>query len=80
MNSRTYYNHKSQIREYLEFHEHTAEDANLVTEWLSKHVFYHDADIETLKDEADNKFRELHIEPPTPERMDRITKSAIYNY
>lgn len=80
MSSRTYYNHKSQIRGYLEFREPTTEDANLVTEWLSKHVFYHDADIETLKDEAYNKFRELHIEPPTPERMNRITKSAIYTY
>lgn len=80
MNSRTYFNHKSQIREYLGFREPTSEDASIVTDWLSKHVFYHDADIDTLRDATYNRFRELQIEPPTSERMDRIIRSAIFTY
>ena len=80
INSRTYYNHKAQIRELFDFREVTVEDANNLTEWLSKYVFYHDADIDNLKEEAYNRLKELHIEPPTPERIDRITKSAIYIY
>ena len=80
INSRTYYNHKAQIRELFDFREVTVEDANNLAEWLSKYVFYHDADIDNLKEEAYNRLKELHIEPPTPERIDRITKSAIYIY
>ncbi|WP_010233689.1 Tn3 family transposase [Clostridium arbusti] len=80
MNSRTYYNHKSQTREYFEFREPTAEDANSMTKWLSNHVFYYDANTETLKEKVYSKFRQLHIEPPTPERIDRIIKSSISTY
>lgn len=80
MTSRTYYNHKAQIREFFGFREPTVEDANNLTTWLSQHVFYHDADIDNLKEEAYSRLRDLHIEPPTPERIDRITKSAIYIY
>ncbi|MDF2883726.1 MAG: transposase [Clostridiaceae bacterium] len=80
MTSRTYYNHKSQIREHVGFREPTSEDADIISNWLSKHVFYHDADIDNLKDVAYSRFRELQIEPPTPERIDRITKSAIFTY
>jgi TnpA family transposase len=80
MTSRTFYNHKSQIRDFLGFREPTAEDANTVTEWLSKQVFYHDADVDNLKVVAYSRFREMQIEPPTPDRVDRITRSAIYLY
>lgn len=52
INSRTYYNHKAQIRKFFGFREATVEDANNLTEWLSKYVLYHDADIDNLKDEA----------------------------
>lgn len=51
---------------------------NTVTEWLSKHVFYHDADIDNLKEETYNKFRKLQIKPPTPNRIERITRSALF--
>lgn len=78
--SRTYFNHKSQVRDFFRFREVTNEDMQEMTEWLSKQVFYNDADIENLKEEAYKRFRELHIEPPTPERLDRITRSALYIY
>lgn len=72
--------HRSQIRQYFDFREPTVEDMKIITEWLSRHVFYHDADVDNLKEVAYSKFRELHIEPPTPDRMERITRSAIFTY
>lgn len=80
MNSRTYYNHKVQIRKYFQFREPTAEDANLVSKWLLNHVLYYDANTETLKEKVYNKFRELQVEPLTPERIERITKFVIFTY
>jgi len=70
--------HRAQIRQYFGFRESTIEDMNIITEWLSKNAFYHGADVEELKEVAYNKFKELHIEPPTPDRIERIIKSAIF--
>lgn len=72
--------HRAQIRDFFGFRETTIEDINAVTEWLSKQVFYNDIDLDNLKLEAYSKFRELHIEPPTPDRIERITRSAIFTY
>lgn len=78
--SRTYYNHKAQIREFFNFREVTNDDMLEMTEWLSKQVFYNDADLETLKEKAYKRFRKLRIEPPTPDRLDRITRSSLHSY
>ncbi len=72
--------HRAQIREFFGFREVTNEDIQEMTDWLSKQVFYKDADVENLKEEAYKRFRELQIEPPTTDRIDRITRSAIYTY
>lgn len=80
MSSRTYYIHKSQIREFFGFRESTNEDANTITEWLSKLTFYQDLNIDNLKEIVYNKFRELNIEVPSKDRMNRIAKSAISSY
>jgi TnpA family transposase len=79
-NSRSIKYHRAQIREFFEFREVTEEDIQTATDWLSKNVFYHDAEADILKEEAYKRFRELHIEPPTPDRIDRIIKSAIFTY
>ena len=80
INSRVHFYHKQQIREFFGYREPTVEDANNLTEWLSKYVFYHDVDIEKLKEEGIARLRELQIELPTAERLDRIVKSAIFVY
>lgn len=72
--------HRSQIREFFGFRESTVEDTNNISEWLSKHVLYHDANMDNLKEVAYNKFKELQVEPPTVDRMERLIKSAIYTY
>ncbi|SHK42077.1 Tn3 family transposase [Tepidibacter formicigenes] len=80
MNSRTYYNHKAQIRDFFGFRESTNEDANNITKWLSKRTIYKDTNTATLKEIIYNKFRESHIEPPSLDRVNRIAKSAMYSY
>ncbi len=79
-NGRTRKYHRAQIREFFGFREVNTEDIQSITSWLSKHVFYHDAEVESLKEEAYKRFRELHIEPPTADRIDRITRSAVFAY
>ena len=79
-NGRAIKYHRAQIREFCGFREVTTEDIQSITEWLSKLVFYHDAEIDSLKEEAYKRFRELHIEPPTSDRIDRITKSAVFAF
>ena len=79
-NGRTIKYHRAQIREYFGFREVSNEDIEAITTWLQKHVLYHDAEYEHLKVEAYNRLRELQLEPPTPDRIDRIVKSAIYAY
>lgn len=78
--SRSIKYHRAQIRELFEFREVTEEDIQITTDWLSKHVFYHDAEADTLKEEAYKRFRELRIELPTIDRIDRMIKSAIFSY
>src|ERR1035437_751057 len=77
INSRAHFYHKEQIREYLGFREATVEDADHLSRWLSNYVIHHDADLDKLKEESYSKLRELHIEPPTTERIERIAKSVI---
>ncbi|SHK41876.1 DUF4158 domain-containing protein [Tepidibacter formicigenes] len=72
--------HKAQIRDFFGFKLVTVNDTQEVTDWLIKHINHHNAEAEYLKTEAYKKFREMKIEPPTPERIDRIVKSVIHNY
>jgi hypothetical protein len=80
INSRTHFYYKEQIREFFGFREATNDDANQLTDWLSKYVFYHDSDFNILKEEAYNRLRDLHIESPSAERLERIIKTSINIY
>jgi len=80
MTSRTFFNHKAQVRDYFGFREPVAEDTNTVAEWLCNNILYGNLDLDYLKAEAYKRFRELHIEPPTSERMERLAKSAVFTY
>ncbi|WP_339167699.1 Tn3 family transposase [Brevibacillus sp. FSL L8-0520] len=72
--------HRTQIREFFGFREDTLEDAHEMTEWLCQHVLYHDHDVEHLKEHVYSRFRELKIVPPTPDRIERLIRSAIHTY
>jgi len=77
-NERAYLYHKAQIRDYFEFRETTNEDNEIITEWLYKN--YECYDKIKVKEAAYKRFRDLKIEPPTPDRMDRLVISVNFNY
>jgi TnpA family transposase len=78
--SRTFFNHKAQIREFFRFREPTAKDADDIAEWLENRVLYNNLDLDCIKAEVYKHFRELHIEPPTDERIDRLSRTAISSF
>ncbi|WP_088225402.1 Tn3 family transposase [Desulfosporosinus sp. FKB] len=72
--------HRTQIREFFGFREDTVHDAHEITDWLCKNVLYHDQEFEHIKEMVYRRFREQKIVPPTPERIDRLIRSAISTF
>lgn len=72
--------HRAQIREFFSFREATVADAASLTEWLAAQVLAYDLKIESLLTAAYQRLRTLKIEPPTPERLERITRSAMRTF
>ncbi|HEY9741784.1 MAG TPA: Tn3 family transposase [Coleofasciculaceae cyanobacterium] len=72
--------HRAQIREFFGFREAKVADAASLTEWLAAQVLAYDLKIESLQKAAYQRLRALKIEPPTPERLERITRSAMRTF
>lgn len=72
--------HRTQIREFFGFRVDTIEDAQEMAEWLCQHVLHHDHEFEHLKERVYRRFHELKIVPPTPDRIERLIRSAIHTY
>ena len=75
---RTFIYHRVQIREYFGFKETRNEDNAGITKWLYENI-------ECFKNEkvklaAYSRYRQLKIEPPSPERSERLVLSAVANY
>ncbi len=77
---RTIEYHRARIRKLHGFREATVNDANALTQWLSEQVLPQERDYEHLKVAVYRRCRELQIEPPTPERIDRLVRSATRTY
>ena len=75
---RTISRQRAAIRTRLGFCVATVEDAKDLIDWLSGHpVMHHDHQLDGLKAVAYRRLRELHVEPPTPARLDRVVRAAI---
>lgn len=72
--------HRSQIRSFLGFKSATVEDTNQMTAWLVQQVLGQEQDAEQLVVLVQERFRSLHIEPPTTARIDRLIRSALRTY
>ena len=70
--------HRSQIREHLGFREPTGRDTQRLAAWLRSSVLPEDRDLEHLKASVGERCRELRIEPPAPDRIDRLVRSALH--
>src|SRR5712692_8406724 len=74
---RTIKYHRAQIRTHCGFREATVRDLRELATWLSEQVPTYDDHTEPLKVAAYQRLRELRIEPPSAERMQRVLRSAI---
>lgn len=72
--------HRALIREFLGWSETTVEDANVLGLWLETQVKAYDLKLESLKIAAIERLRALKKELPTPERLERIVRSAIRRF
>ena len=77
---RTIEYHRAQIRKLLGFREATVEDGEALTAWLVEHVLPHDLHPDHLHDQILERCRALHIEPPSPERIDRLMRTALHTF
>jgi Domain of unknown function (DUF4158) len=73
---RTVKYHRAQIRAFLGFHEPTVQDADELAAWLSEHILPQGHPDEHVNAAAYQRLRDLGIEPPTPDRLERILASA----
>jgi hypothetical protein len=77
---RTAERHRAEIRELLGFREATVADADGVTEWLRDHAVADTRDICQLTALLEDRCRVLRIEPPAPDRVERIVRGALSAY
>lgn len=77
--SRSFYYHKLQIRDFFGFKESTIEEAEKIIKEMFNDFLTYDMEFDYLKEEVYKKFRELKIEPPISQRIERIINSNINN-
>jgi TnpA family transposase len=74
---RTFERHRAEIRSFLGWKEFTVEDAAEFTNWLCKKVLVYERQPHALEAGFYQRLRELKLEPPTPERIERLIRSAV---
>jgi TnpA family transposase len=76
--SRTIERHRAQIRQHLGFREATVADGETLVTWLCAQILPTTRRPEHVKEAVMQRCRALRIEPPTPERLDRLIRSAVH--
>ncbi|MBV9169592.1 MAG: DUF4158 domain-containing protein [Chloroflexi bacterium] len=69
--------HRAQIRAALGFCETTVQDAEQLVQWLVQAVLPHDWALDRIRAAAYDRCRDRHLEPPSPDRLDRLVRSAL---
>ncbi len=78
--SRTIKYHRAAIRSFLGLREATVADQEGLTEWLVAQHLPQTHQLEALTTAVLERCRVLHLEPPTPDRVERLVRSAIATY
>jgi TnpA family transposase len=69
---------RAEIRVRFGFREATIADADMLTVWLRDHVAGEvGGEIESMIERLETHCRELTVEPPTADRVDRIVRTAL---
>jgi TnpA family transposase len=69
--------HRAQIRAALGFRETSVQDADTLVGWLVREVLPHERAVDRIRSALYAHCRELCLEPPTPERIERLVRSAL---
>jgi len=77
LGGRTGTRHRAEIRKFTGFREFTDRDASTLTTWLTDQVLENDDNALALTDRAYQRLKELKFEPPTPEILERLVRSAL---
>jgi hypothetical protein len=77
LTDRTAERHRAEIRVLLGFREATVADSEALTQWLRDHAAADNHDVEKLTAVLEQRCRELKIEPPGSERVDRMVRTAL---
>lgn len=72
--------HRAQIREHYHFREATVVDTEEMTTWLISTTLAAEQQMEHLQAKVIERFRSCLIEPPTPERIERLIQTACVTY
>ncbi|BDA76260.1 hypothetical protein CAL7716_105990 (plasmid) [Calothrix sp. PCC 7716] len=74
---RTFERHRAEIREFFGFREFTVLDGEELKAWLCEKVLTYERQQSHLESASYKRLRELKLEPPTPERLERLIRSAV---
>ena len=77
---RTLERQRAEIRALFDFREATVADAAALGTWLRDHAVAQSRDHDRLTAEMEARCRALRIEPPTPDRVERIVRAAVRAY
>jgi len=77
---RTVERHRADIRTLCGFREASVADGETLTEWLRDHAVAETRDTALLASALEQRCRDLAIEPPAPERIVRIVRTALHAY
>src|SRR5271155_598143 len=72
--------HRAQIRDALGFREATQDDAEALSRWLESQVSALEHRSDRLLVAARERCRSLCIEPPSPDRLDRLVRSVVHRH
>jgi hypothetical protein len=77
---RTGKRHRAEIRLLFGFREATVANAEAMVAWLRDHAVVHSHEPEHLAAALKIHCRSCSIEPPTPDRIERIVRAATHSY
>ncbi|MEO0683819.1 MAG: DUF4158 domain-containing protein [Cyanobacteria bacterium J06649_11] len=72
--------YRAEIRSLFDFRVATVTDSEQMSDWLIQEILPNEQRFETILEIVSQKWRELQIEPPTTSQVERLIRSAIYQY
>jgi hypothetical protein len=77
---RTWKRHRQEIRSFFGTRECSTRDANELSDWLRDHAVAETRDIGELTERLQHCCREQRLELPTPDRVERVIRTAMATY